>query len=333
MKSAKIFSILVFSSMAVYGAIGFYFLPLATFQGDLTRMAMLPETMFGWRKIQPTINPALMHQSSWKKADVLVVGDSFSEGRVWQTALTRAGLRVHTESWDSVRGVCADFMPWLRQQGFKGKYIVFESVERNVNDGIARSVACQRMQFHPSIYADTPRSPPPRSFDPDEITYSGRFSIGIDTRINAWKYNQASRSANFSGEIFANGARLARVKNGCDLFSHTRCQDALFLAEDRADDLPANILDNIDILNARLKGITPIWVLVPNKSTIYLYPKKQFWALAEKRINSPNLLRIFRKAIENKTIDLYPANNTHVSTEGYLIMGNAIYQRMQTSKP
>ncbi|MDX8379838.1 MAG: hypothetical protein R8K48_07325, partial [Gallionella sp.] len=114
-----------------------------------------------------------------------------------------------------------------------------------------------------------------------------------------------------------------------DLFSHTRCQDALFLAEDRAGDLPVSILDNIEILNARLKGITPIWVLVPNKSTIYLYPKKQFWALAEKHINSPNLLRIFRKAIENKTIDLYPANNTHVSTEGYLLLGDAIYQSMQ----
>lgn len=333
MKSAKIFSILVFVSMVVYGAIGFYFLPLATFQGDLTRMAMLPETMFGWRKPQPAIDPALMHQSSWQKADVLVVGDSFSEGRVWQTVLTQSGLRVHTESWDSVRGVCADFMPWLHQQGFKGKYIVFESVERNVNDGIARSVACQRMQFHPSIYADTPRSPPPRSFSPDKVAYSGRFSIGIETRINAWKYDKASHTTDFSGEILTNGARLARVKNGCNLFSHTRCQDALFLAEDRADDLPASVLDNIDILNARLKGITPIWVLVPNKSTIYLYPNKQFWKLAEKRINSPDLLKAFRLAIEDKTIDLYPANNTHVSTNGYLLLGDAIYQSMQASKP
>ncbi|MDD4929059.1 MAG: hypothetical protein PHP85_07275 [Gallionella sp.] len=329
MKHAKLFSILVFAITLVYGAIGFCFLPLAGFQSELTRMAMLPETMFGWTKPQPAIDPALMRQSSWQEADILVVGDSFSDGRVWQTVLTQKGLRVRTESWDSVRGICADFMPWLREQGFRGKYIVFESVERNLVDGIAKSADCQQMQFHHSIHADSPRSPPASSFDPNQVTYSGRFSIGIQTRLNIFKYEKITHAAGFTSHEFPNGARLARVANGCNLFSHARCDDALFLSADRPDDLPTSTLDNIGKLNTRMHGITPVWVFVPNKSTVYLYPEKQFWNKAEQRFLAPNILKTFRQAIDAGTVDLYPANNTHVSTTGYLILGNAIYQSMQ----
>jgi hypothetical protein len=331
MKHAKFFSVLVFSFTALYGAIGFCFLPLATFQGDLTRLAMLPESLFGWRKSQPAIDPALMQQSSWQQADVLVVGDSFSEGRIWQTALTRAGLHVRTETWDSVRGVCLDFMPWLHEQGFKGKYVVFESVERNVADGIAKSVACQHLEYHHSIYTDTPRSPPAVSFNPDQKDYSGRFSVGIQTRWNAWQYERHEQD--FTGHVYPNGARLARVDNGCKLFSHTKCQEALFLAGDRAEDVPGSTLENIEKLNARLPGVTPIWAFVPDKSTAYLHPDKPFWNKAEQRFHAPNILKTFRQAIAAGTIDLYPANNTHVSTTGYLLLGETILRSIQESKP
>jgi hypothetical protein len=40
MNHAKLFSVLVFLMVALYGAIGFYALPLASFQGDLTRMGL-----------------------------------------------------------------------------------------------------------------------------------------------------------------------------------------------------------------------------------------------------------------------------------------------------
>ena len=51
MKLAKYFSIIVFSSIFFYGVPGFYLLPLATYQGDLTRIGLLPESEFGWRPI------------------------------------------------------------------------------------------------------------------------------------------------------------------------------------------------------------------------------------------------------------------------------------------
>jgi hypothetical protein len=329
MTPAKLFSLLVFVVIAIYGALGFYALPYASFEGDLTRLGMLPESLYGWTRPQPALDAALMRQASWKEADVLVVGDSFSDSRVWQTVLTRAGLRVRTEAWDSVRGICEDFLPWLRQRGFAGKYLVIESIERNAEEDLARSVACPHMEFHPNAQADAPRGAPAVSFDVNRRDYSGRLSVGLQAGWNMVKYGRMTADPEFSSAALSNGARLARVKDGCKLFSHARCNDALFLERDKAEDLPPETLDNIGKLRTRLPGITVIWAVVPNKTTSYLHPEKKFWELAAERYRSPNLLKIFRQAINEKVVDLYPANNTHLSTTGYLLMGEAIYREMQ----
>ncbi len=331
MKHAKIFSICVFVAVLCYGAIGFYFLPLASFQGDLTRTGMLPETQFGWRKPQPEINQRWLAQASMQEADVLVVGDSFSDTHVWQTVLTQHGIKVRTETWDSIRAICADFAPWLKGQGFNGKYVVFEVIERNIPD-LEKSLSCLKMQVHTSIFSDRPRSPPISFFDPSHKDLSGRLSIGIRTALNYREYERLSAPADFKYEMLPNGTKVARVNNGCDLFSHTRCHDALFLAQDKAEDVDVGIFDSIEKLNARLNSITPIWVFVPNKSTAYLYPDKQFWNEAERRFHAPNLLRMTQQAIQAKAIDLYLGNNTHFSTTGYLLMGDEIFKAMQAAQ-
>lgn len=329
MRYAKFFSIFVFIAVLVYGTVGFYFLPQAHFEGDLTRMSMLPEAQFGWREPKPAIEQRWLTQASMQEADVLVIGDSFSNSRVWQTVLTQQGLKVRTEHWDSMRAICTDFMPWLKGQGFRGQYVVLQIIERSVENGLSKSVACEHMQVHPNVSADTPRYPPPISLDFKHKDRSGRLSVGIRTALNSRKYEAFSSAPDFSSALLANGARLARVKNGCELFSHASCNDSLFLAEDKADDLADSALENIEKLNARMIGITPIWALVPNKSTAYLYPDKQFWNKAEKRFHAPNLLRMTQHAIEAKTVDLYPANNTHFSTSGYLLMGEEILKAMR----
>lgn len=329
MRQAKFFSIIVSVIVLGYGAIGFYFLPMAAFQGDLTRIGMLPESQFGWHKPQPAVDPKLMQQSSMQDADVLVIGDSFSDSKVWQTALTQRGLKVRTEPWDSMRGVCADFMPWLRAHGFAGKYVVLEFIERNLQDELNRSVACQHMQYHPNSMTDAPRSSPAVSFDPDFSNRSGRFSVGIQTALNLRKIENMGNTLDTGLTMSLNDAKVARVENGCELFSHRHCGKVLFLGKDQAGEMNEGVLKNIEVLNSRLNGITPIWAFVPNKSTAYLYPDKQFWNEAERRFGAPNLLRMTRQAIDEKTIDLYPANNTHFSTTGYLLMGEEIFKAMQ----
>lgn len=332
MRHAKYFSIFVFIAVMAYGAAAFYFLPLATFQGELTRMGLLPEALFGWTKPQPSLDVKWMQQASMKEADVLVVGDSFSDSRVWQTVLTQHGFKVRTESWESMRGVCADFMPWLRAQGFAGKYLVLESIERNLENDLSKSLGCRQMQYHSNPNTDALRYPPPVSFDVNRGNYSGKLSIGIQTRLNVLKYERLSNLPGFKSWLLPNDVRLARVPNGCALFSHARCNDALFLGYDMPGEIDASAFGNIEKLNTRLDGITPIWVFVPNKTTAYLYPDKQFWNEAERRFHAPNLLHMTRQAIQAGTVDLYLGNNTHFSTAGYLLMGEEILKAMQQSQ-
>ncbi len=332
MRHAKFFSLLVFFVMFGYGAIAFYFLPLATFEGELTRMGLLPEALFGWTKPQPALDAKWMQQSSMQDADVLVIGDSFSLSRVWQAVLTQQGLKVRTESWESMRSICSDFMPWIRTKGFVGKYLLIESIERSMVERLKDSVACQHMQYHPNPNTDAPAYPPTVSFDVHQGNYAGKLSTGIQTRLNVWNYERLSGSADFKSWLMPNDVKMARVANGCELFSHTRCNDALFLSYDKPEEIDTSALENIGKLNARLDGVTPIWVFVPNKSTAYLYPKKQFWNEAESRFNAPNLLHMTQQAIVKKTVDLYIANNTHFSTTGYLLMGEEISKAVQQTQ-
>ncbi len=333
MRHAKFFSITVFAAVLGYGAVAFYFLPLATFQGELTRMGLLPESIFGWTKQQPVIDAKWMQQTSLKEADVLVIGDSFSDSRVWQTVLTQHGMKVRTESWDSLRGVCDDFTPWVRSQGFAGQFVVLESIERNVENDLKRSVACPQMQYHPNPNTDALRYPPALSFDVNSGNYSGKLSTGIKTKLNVWKYERLSKSADFKSWQMPNDVKMARISKGCTLFSHARCDDTLFYAVDRVEDVDNSALQNFDRLNSSMEGITPIWAVVPNKSTAYLYPNKQFWIQAKRRYHSPDLLNMTQRAIENGTVDLYPANGTHFSTSGYLMMGEEIYKTMRLARP
>ncbi|MBI4938106.1 MAG: hypothetical protein HY846_07810 [Nitrosomonadales bacterium] len=332
MKHAKYFSILVFVAMLGYGATGFRFLPLASFDGDLTRMGQLPESLFGWAKPQPALDAGWMQQASMREADVLVIGDSFSDSRVWQTALTQRGMKVRTESLDSIRGLCADFMFWLRAQGFAGKYVVYETVERDLASNLNNSIACQRMEYHPNIRTDAPRGPPAILPNTSLDDYSGRLSVGILTRLNALKYEFMSSAAGFKAWALPNSVIMARVPNGCALFSHARCSDVLFLSLDKPGDVDEKVLEDMETLNARLNGVIPVWVFVPNKSTAYLNPDKQFWNRAEQRFNAPNLLRLTQQAIGSRVVDLYPANNTHFSTTGYLLMGEEIFKVMQQAQ-
>lgn len=327
MKHARFFSVLVFIIAAFYGAVGFYFLPLASYHGDLTRIGMLPEPLFGWTKPQPGIDPALLQQSSWQDAEVLVIGDSFSEPGIWQTVLIGHGLRVRTEHWDHIRDICEDFPNWLRAQGFKGKHVVIEAVERDVRSYFARSLSCKKMAIRHRLVENQPRKPPVIAFDHDTVDLSGKMSVGIKTGFNMFWYNRLSARQDFNIWL-RDGVRVARVQQGCDLFSHRSCRDALFLGEDSDQDLGEDIISNMEIIDARLSGLTAIWVIVPNKSTAYLYPDKQFWDRLGQRLRSVNLLKTIRLAIIGKNVDVYPANETHLSTSGYLLMGEEIYRNI-----
>ena len=327
MKQAKIFSIIVVITLGLYGLVGFYYLPLASFEGTLTRMAMLPESDFGWTKAQPTIDSKFMGSASWDDADVLAIGDSFTYAQIWQTELTRHGLHVRTETWEGIANICGDFSNWLREKGFRGKYVVIESAEMYFENRIAKSVSCDKTRIHQiaEIHVQSPITLPDRQ----HLDYSGQLSVGIQTKLNDVRYDQLNKKQDFKSWAVSKDVRLQRLDNGCSLFSHLRCMDVLFYTKDRNDDFDETIFKNMEIINYRLSGYKIIWAVVPDKSTVYLHPDKKFWDEVERKFHAPNILKTFRQAIQRKTIDLYRGNDTHLSTTGYLIMGDAVYQSMR----
>jgi hypothetical protein len=327
MKHSKFFSVLVAIALALYAITGFYFLPLSDFEGDLTRLGKLPESKFGWTKPQPAIAADLLRQATWQEADVLVVGDSFSKPHLWQTVLTQQGLRVRTEDWRSIRAICANFSPWLKSQGFNGKRVIFEMAERGAEEVLERSVRCNKMSYRTLPYLQP--TPPETLPDRQLPSYTGKLSVGIQTWLHTLEYSYLIGSPDFKQWDLPNHVRMQRIPNGCDLFSHPQCQDALFLTEDRIQDFNETILVNMNTIITELNGFKSIWVVVPDKSTVYINFNKQFWNHAELRFHAPNLLHVFRKEIENKTIDFYRGNDTHLSTNGFLVMGEAIQQSMQ----
>lgn len=325
MKHARFFFVMVASVLATYGLFGFYFLPYASFEGDLTRMAKLPESDFGWTREQPSVEEKWMQSASWEEADVLAIGDSFTTAQMWQTVLTQRGLRVHTESWANIYSLCADLGGWIRSKGFKGKLVVIESAEKYLEGRLAQSAACRAMSYHPlpAQPAHVPSSLPDRGSN-----YGGSMSVGIQTALNQHKYRQLSDQPDFTRLDGWGEVNLVRLSNGCELFSHPRCQDVLFYQKDRTEDMGEGVLTNMAEINKRLSGYDVVWMVIPDKASVYLPGDKQFWNEAERRFRAPNLLKVLQQE-RNKNMDLYLANNTHVSTRGYLVLGEAIYQRLR----
>ncbi len=322
MRQAKLFFLLVLSILILYTITGFYFLPLASYEGDLTRIGKLPEIQFGWTKPQPAIAPALLQQSSWSEADVLVIGDSYSKPHLWQSVLVSHGLKVHTEDWINVQAVCADFQSWLSSLKFKGKYVILENAERGVEGNLNKSLECKNMRYR--NYAYPQLAPPDTLPDRARTDYSGQLSVGIMTRLHMLEYEYLGSKPAFKTWQVSKEVRLERLANGCELFSHPRCRDVLFFNEDRMNDFDDSMYKKMSTLETRLPGLVVIWAVVPDKSTAYLNPNKLFWQQAKEHFLAPDLLSTFREAIQDKTVDLYRANDTHLSTLGFLIMGQEL---------
>jgi hypothetical protein len=198
MRHARIFTLSVILPLALYTAIGFYLMPRATFTGELTRMALLPESLFGWTRSQPAIEARLLQQSPMQEADVLVIGDSYSIPLVWQSVLVQRGFKVRTESWDSVRGICEDLLPWLRRQGFRGHTVIIESVERMLEDRLRGSLACAHMDYHALPNTDAPRLPPATANDPHYTNFSSPLSISLRTALQTRAYEKLRIQPDFS---------------------------------------------------------------------------------------------------------------------------------------
>jgi hypothetical protein len=303
-----------------------------TYQGDLTRVGKWLESDFGAGEAQHAIDTKLLVSSRIQDADILVIGDSFSENLYWQTQLSKSGKNVATIHWGAIGFICEDLPIRLKESGFKGQQIIIQSVERVAENQFEKSVNCVSSK---QITLDSARTSKPidTSFTGETFNINGQFLAGLETLY----HSAAIRLIPYYPKIHnfkSTGTHIQSIKDGCLYFTNKLCQYGLFFHEDfKRNSLNSKTIKNIKILKDRLNAYKTTWVVIPNKSTIYsdraLFEQtNQFWEELENAQLGPNLF----KAIENnKSLikNLYAPNDSHFSIEGYLYIGGIINQDLR----
>ena len=300
-------------------------------EGDLTRLGSLPERDFGWQQPQPLVTANYLHSYPLAEADILIVGDSFSASLVWQSRLAHGGLKPATLHWDDVKLCSEDFGQIVRQTGFAGRYVVIEAIERTLQDRMLS--ICKKGSKIAKKSGHRGASPP---------TSQPRFSLAsprlgakwvIEAMLHKFRYTYRP-----SAEMEFGTARMFSLENGCERFSNHSCNYGLFFADEfsKATFNSANTALAID-QNLKNVGIQTIWLVVPDKSTVYLgkgkfdsMPYVDPWkSLEEKGVLAISNLdeKFIRESLLVK--DLYAPNNTHLSPSGYLFMGDLMLGYIQ----
>ena len=292
------------------------------FRGDLTRLGRLSETAFGPTRPAATLDPALRRSSALGEADVLVIGDSFSAPLQWQSALVAQGRKVATVHWDALGPICADLESMLQSQGFRGTSVVIESVERALDHHLDQSLACAR---HTAKALQTRHAA-------DDPEVAGAFGLntretlftGLLTTLHTWQALRTDApSVVLDHDEGTRQVRIQHLPNGCQRFSHRACDRGLFYAEDEtAPPFSPAMVERMKRLAARHPGLSITWLVIPNKSSVYLQPDRTALAGAVLETSGlgPDLFsRLTRRS--QQTLDLYSPNDTHTSVEGHQVIG------------
>jgi hypothetical protein len=318
---AKNFVLIFVIIVGGYGAISFPFLNLANFEGDLTRMAMLPEDDFGWLAPQPKVDKSNLVSAPWQDADVLVIGDSFSEKLIWQSKLVESGLKVRTESWSNIGAICEDFDDWLQRNHFGGRHIIIQSVENSFAPRLKKSISCKKINYKflkPKEIVVAQE----RGFS-NPIFGGGQLDVGLRTWLNKREYANKASDPEFKSWKVNQNVSVQRIQKGCELFSHKKCNDVLFF-ELVGMGNPANVSRDMVLLQNRIKRKNLIWLVVPDKASVYLGRDTSFWKISQHQSKSIDVISYLHKAVYDKEVDLYFGNDTHLSPKGYGLVGEAV---------
>lgn len=336
--SFRNYSLILLYSLLIMAIIAwgmeFYFERL---YGDLTRIGNFPERNFGWQSNQPAVLPEHFKDYPMAEADILVIGDSFSVSRVWQSKLIADGLKVGTMTWQELKtdeALRTDLGEALRAAGFKGRYVIIESIERlfQIRMKALSNVREPIVKHDVIINSAYPLYP----FIKREHISLNKLN-GADWGVKAL-YNAIKLSLNLPEKYLKSGAVQAISFDGCSLFSHRLCEYAIFVDGDFKKET-FNSIDNVLTINKNLQtvGIQPIWLIVPDKSTVYLgygklnkHPYQNIWQnfAQHPELIAPDLGTVFIE--KSRTIrDFYMPNDTHLSTNGFLYLGEFMTQEMR----
>ncbi|MDB5866712.1 MAG: hypothetical protein JWO70_4518 [Betaproteobacteria bacterium] len=317
---------------AVLTGLSVYCQPL---DGDLTSIGAWAERDFGWNAPRTRLAPT-REEASHAAPGVLVLGDSFSFSRPWQSVLAaEAGMNVLSFSYRSA-GCIENWVRWATES--TADAVIIEVVERNFIRTFSGPPGCA--PHVPEASEVKPAGPLTRST-------ALRWPPGLDayylvrTAINTLTMNAGGQRP-VRGNLVVNVA----IRHGCGAFSHRREDRMLYYAEDEGKnswkeaDVQATIANVLRLQQEVLSaGKRFVFVVVPDKLTIYEH------CIAQERdrrtpnapnitsrliaagAHAPDMVTVFR-ALSASAIDLYDPNNTHLGPNGYFAMGRTVEQAL-----
>lgn len=295
--------------------------------GDLTRIGKWTEHDFGPNATHPSLHIKANSQDQ-QNPEVMVLGDSFSVGNIWQSVLSdNTGYVVKSFHYESN---C--ITNWIRAATTESnsKFIVIEAVERSFIEKFSNVPRCDSkktipLEIHAGIEShERPTWPPTLS-----LPYL------LPSLINTVELN-TSRKKYFNRFQVVN----VPLKLGCSLFSNRRNNRLLYYSEDdlkrqwslkQVNTALANILKIQNEVERHGKKF--IFIVAPDKSSVYQSCLIDQFAnkneininemLISSGINAPDMQTLF-ESNKNLINDLYIPDGTHWSLAGYVLAGEAI---------
>jgi hypothetical protein len=298
-----------------------------TVDGDLTRIGKWTEHDFGPNIIHPSA-PINENSKFQQSIDILVLGDSFSVGNVWQSVLAdKTGYNILSFHYES--NCIANWIETAVAES-SSKFIVIETVERSLIERFGNISKCSSKTTIPiKIQTSVKPSYQTTSLPTLNLTYL------LPTALNTLELN-------ISPEEYFNRFLVVNVplKLGCSKFSNRRNNRLLYYAEDDLkqqwsfEEVSAAIKNILEIQEqVERHGKKLIFMVAPDKSSVYQSCfLNQEANKNEKNINSimilsgvnaPDMETLFKSNISIIN-DLYLPDGTHWSIAGYKLAGDAM---------
>lgn len=340
-KYSLILIIPLFSIAIIVWVMEAYF---GTLYGDLTRIGQLDEGDFGWQMQQPSVSIELLKSYALDEADILIIGDSFSYGLIWQSRLITAGFKPSTLKWADLKpcGLGQNLGEVIRQAGFKGRHVVIESIEHGFQNRMGSTCNLSSHIKGATYTGFPPATAPPIDhlpISPNSEPLGGEWAIhALINKIKlAYFFEPSTKYLEF-------GKTRTRVVSldGCNLFSNKLCNYGLFYGHD-FDKQTFRSIDNVITINRDLQklNLETIWLVVPDKATVYLgygtlnanrYVNIWDEFAKQTELAAPNLGKAFTQ--QGKLMkDFYKPNDTPLSTQGYLYLGDLMVDFLKMKKP
>jgi hypothetical protein len=299
--------------------------------GDLTRLGALDENSFGWNLEQPIQR---IHQNPTSLSpSVLVIGDSFSYGNIWQSFIKeKYGLDFVTLRWDQFKSVGLCAIEDSQKKFPSLQLVIFESVEMGSIGHINEANNLLKQPCNSKTNLNYPMIS-------NQMTENTRNKNGF-IRDPIFLYKILANNLKPLNELslFGKTYRLKMKRKG--LFSSKNSGYGLFYKNEIDDknkwsDKDINFAKNkLHRIKDRLfeYGLKVSFLVIPDKSTAYaneiipkdLLPQNNFWSEMQISANFVSLLDEFQEAATT-IVDFYLPNDTHLSTSGYQYLAEHLY--------